>query len=146
MLEHRRPAIVIFRGDKQECLIFDVEVPGDHHIIMKEKEMIVKYGDLRIEIPNMWQLREWNINKIYLHWHRNIGFNITHPEEISENFKHTMHSTCITKNRHCLELHTYCVQHCLRSLLGLDKKHEPPVDTIAWINTKMVLDAMRNLK
>lgn len=37
VLERRRPNIVTFRRDKQECLITDAAVHRDQHSIMKER-------------------------------------------------------------------------------------------------------------
>jgi hypothetical protein len=37
--------------------LIDVAIPGDRNVIQKEVEKILKYKDLTIEIPRMWNVK-----------------------------------------------------------------------------------------
>jgi hypothetical protein len=38
-------------------MLIDVAMPGDRNVIKKEAEKILKYKDLTIEIPRMWNVK-----------------------------------------------------------------------------------------
>jgi hypothetical protein len=38
-------------------MLLDVAIPGDRNVIQKEAEKILKYKDLTIEIPRMWNVK-----------------------------------------------------------------------------------------
>lgn len=58
IIEHRRPDMVLFKKDEQECFVIDVAIPGDQNIVNKATEKITKYAELKVEIARMWGLPE----------------------------------------------------------------------------------------
>jgi len=42
---------------KRLCLLIDTAISGDQHVTMKEAEEVVKYKDLTIEIPCLWNVK-----------------------------------------------------------------------------------------
>ena len=52
-IDHYRPDIVLFDKKRRKCLIIDVAIPGDHRIV-KETDKILAYGDLKLELSQMW--------------------------------------------------------------------------------------------
>jgi hypothetical protein len=45
-----KPDIVIRDNEKATCMLIDVAIPGDRHVIKKEAEKILKYKDFIIKI------------------------------------------------------------------------------------------------
>ena len=46
---NNKPDIVIRDNEKRTCLLIDVAIPGDRHVIKKEAEKILKYKDLTMK-------------------------------------------------------------------------------------------------
>ncbi|XP_077975551.1 uncharacterized protein LOC144431372 [Styela clava] len=57
VITHRRPDIVVINSSENTCLIIDIAVPADHRILLKEKEKIEKYQDLRREMGKIWNVK-----------------------------------------------------------------------------------------
>lgn len=53
----RRPDLVVIKKNENETLIIDIAVPEDRNICDKEKEKIMKYQDLRLEIKRIWNTK-----------------------------------------------------------------------------------------
>ena len=50
--------IIINRdNEKRTCMLIDVAISGDRHVVKKEAEKILKYKDLTIEIQRMWNVK-----------------------------------------------------------------------------------------
>ena len=49
IVEHSRPDIVIFDKSTRSCKIVDVACPFDTRVIMKEKEKVDKYQNLKYD-------------------------------------------------------------------------------------------------
>jgi enolase len=49
--------IIIQDSEKGTCVLIDVAIPGDRHVIKKEVQEILKYKDLIIEIQRMWNVK-----------------------------------------------------------------------------------------
>lgn len=64
VIEHRRPDLVLFKREEKECFIIDVAIPGDHNIIAKQTEKILKYSELKVEIARMWAIPEGKVKVI----------------------------------------------------------------------------------
>ena len=59
VISAQRLDIIVLHVDyKKQCGFFiDVSIPVDINIIEKEKEKILKYQDLRIELQKLWNIR-----------------------------------------------------------------------------------------
>ena len=53
-IEHRRPDIVVMEKNTKKCLIIDVACPVNNNLILKRKEKLDNYSELRLEIARMW--------------------------------------------------------------------------------------------
>ena len=52
-----RPDIVVHDSLERSVILIDVAIPADVNIVDKEREMILKYVDLRLELQKIWNLR-----------------------------------------------------------------------------------------
>jgi hypothetical protein len=52
-----KPDIIIRDNEKETCILIDVAITGDRHVIKKEAEKILKYKDLTTEIQCMWNVK-----------------------------------------------------------------------------------------
>ena len=57
VIEHTRPDIVCIDKIAKSCLIIDIAIPGDQNIIVKEREKIDKYQDLRIKLGETMEIK-----------------------------------------------------------------------------------------
>ena len=57
VIEHRRPYLVCINKQKRECHNIKFAIPVDQNIVMKEREKIDKYQDLRIELQKIWNVK-----------------------------------------------------------------------------------------
>ena len=53
-IEHRMPDIVVMEKNTKKCLIIDVAYPVDKKLILKRKEKLDNYSELRLEIARIW--------------------------------------------------------------------------------------------
>ena len=49
--------MVVVDKKERSCKIIDFAVPGDRRIEEKEKDMIVKYQDLGMELQKIWNVK-----------------------------------------------------------------------------------------
>jgi hypothetical protein len=54
---NNKPDITIRDNEKGTCMLIDVAILGDRHVIKKETEKMLKYKDLIIEILCMWNVK-----------------------------------------------------------------------------------------
>jgi hypothetical protein len=52
-----RPDIIIKNKKEKICLLIDVAIPADRHVMQQEAEKILKYNSLCIEIQRMWNMK-----------------------------------------------------------------------------------------
>jgi hypothetical protein len=52
-----RPDIIVKNKNDKTCLLIDVAIPSDNNVIQKEAEKKLKYKNLSIEIPRMWNMK-----------------------------------------------------------------------------------------
>lgn len=57
VISAHRPDIVIHDSGERSALVIDVAIPADVNIVDKEREKILKYVDLRLELQKIWNLR-----------------------------------------------------------------------------------------
>ena len=57
IISARRPDIVIVDYNQRTGIIVDVAIPADVNIVSKEKEKIMKYQQLRIELEKLWNVK-----------------------------------------------------------------------------------------
>jgi hypothetical protein len=57
-IPNNKPNIIIPGNEKGTCMLIDVAISGDRHVIKKEAEKILKYKDLTTtEIQRMWNVQ-----------------------------------------------------------------------------------------
>jgi hypothetical protein len=52
-----RPDIIIKNKKEKTCILLDVAMPVDKHVVQKQAEMKLKYKSLCIEMQRMWNLK-----------------------------------------------------------------------------------------
>ena len=52
-----KPDLIIRDNEKGTCMLTEVAIPGDRHVIKKEAEKILKYEEVTIEIQRMWNVK-----------------------------------------------------------------------------------------
>jgi len=57
VISARRPDIIVLDYQKKCGLLINVSIPANINIIEKEKEKILKYQDLRIELQKLWNIK-----------------------------------------------------------------------------------------
>ena len=57
VISAQRPDIIVLDYKKKCGILIDVAIPADINIIEKEKEKILKYQDLRIELQKLWNIK-----------------------------------------------------------------------------------------
>ena len=57
VIQARIPDLVVVDKKERSCKIIDFAVPGDCRIEEKEKDMIVKYQDLGMELQKIWNVK-----------------------------------------------------------------------------------------
>jgi hypothetical protein len=56
-IPNNKPDIIIRDNEKETCMLIDVAISGDRHVVKKAAEKILKYEDLTIEIQRMWNVK-----------------------------------------------------------------------------------------
>ena len=57
LIHARRPDIVVVDKSARKVTLIDMTIPADKNILEKEKEKVVKYQDLRIELQRIWKMK-----------------------------------------------------------------------------------------
>ena len=57
IISAHRPDIVVHDSLERSAILIDVAIPADVNIVDKEREKILKYVDLRLELQKIWNLR-----------------------------------------------------------------------------------------
>ena len=61
IIHARRPDIVVVDKSLSTVNLIDISIPADPRITIKEDEKIEKYGDLRIELERLWNMKTFVI-------------------------------------------------------------------------------------
>ena len=75
VIVERIPDIVIFNEMEKTAIIIDVAIPGYKRRIVKEKENIEKYQNLKKEIQRLWSLKKIDVVPVVLGARENITKN-----------------------------------------------------------------------
>ena len=56
-IPYNKPDVIIRDNERGMCVLIEVAISGDRHMIKKEDEKILKYKDLIPEIQRMWNVK-----------------------------------------------------------------------------------------
>ena len=81
-----RPDIIVKDSVNSTCKLFDMTVPSDRNIALKEIEKKSKYKDLELEIQRMWHMKTIYSNPCgcWCTWYSKEGDGRKHQESIRE--------------------------------------------------------------
>jgi hypothetical protein len=57
VIQARRPDIVVVDKCEKRVTLIDMAVPADKNILEKEKEKVIKYQDLKMELKRLWKMK-----------------------------------------------------------------------------------------